>query len=150
MNKSSLLGDVINYLEQIQERVKMLKEEEVQSTNQDLESMVLEKKVQPLTEDGDRSSHEFSGETSGQKLPEIEARLCDGSVLFKIHCEKQKGVIMKIITEIENMNLTVANTSVSPFGTLAHAITITAEMEKDFDITVENIVNGLRLALQMD
>ncbi|KAM7490302.1 hypothetical protein LguiA_033223 [Lonicera macranthoides] len=150
MNKSSLLGDVINYLEQIQERVKMLKEEEeVQSTNQDLESVVLEKKAQPLTEDGDRSSHEFSGATSGQKLPEIEARLCDGSVVFKIRCEKQKGVIMKIITEIENMNLTVANTSVSPFGTLAHAITITAEMEKDFDMTLENIVNGLRLVLQM-
>lgn len=85
-------------------------------------------KSEPLTEDGDGSSHEISGKTSGQQLPEIEARFCDESVLLKIHCEKQKGVIVKIITEIENMNLAVANTTVSPFGTLAHDITIFAEV----------------------
>ncbi|KAM7493189.1 hypothetical protein LguiB_027798 [Lonicera macranthoides] len=110
--------------------------------------MVKGEEEQPTNQDGDGSSHEISGETSGQQLPEIEARFCNGSIFFKIHCEKQKGVIMKIITEIENMNLAVANTSVSPFGTLAHEITITAEMEKDFNMAVEDIVNGLRLAMQ--
>ncbi|KAM7490293.1 hypothetical protein LguiA_033214 [Lonicera macranthoides] len=103
---------------------------------------------QPKNQDGDGSSHEIFGESSSQKLPEIEARFCNGSVFFKIHCEKQKGVIVKITSAIENMNLAVANTSVSPFGTLAHDVTITAEMEKDFDMIVEDIVNGLRLALQ--
>ncbi|KAM7493190.1 hypothetical protein LguiB_027799 [Lonicera macranthoides] len=86
---------------------------------------------QPKNQDGDGSSHEIFGESSSRKLPEIEARFCNGSVFFKIHCEKQKGVIVKIISAIENMNLAVANTSVSPFGTLAHDVTITAEMEKD-------------------
>ncbi|KAM7529873.1 hypothetical protein LguiB_033283 [Lonicera macranthoides] len=147
MDKYTVLGDALNYLEQIQERVKILEEE--QTTNQDLESVVLEKKSEPLIEDGDGSSHGISGETSSQQLPEIEARFCDGSVLFKIHCEKQKQVIVKIITEIESMNLAVASTTVSPFGTLAYDITITAEMEKDFDMTVEDIVNGLRSALQI-
>ncbi|KAM7490292.1 hypothetical protein LguiA_033213 [Lonicera macranthoides] len=93
---------------------------------------------------GDGSSHEISS----QMLPEIEANFRNGSVFFEIYCEKQKGVIVKILSKIENMNLDVANTSVSPYGTLAHYITITAEMKKDFNMKVEDIVNGLRLALQ--
>ncbi|KAM7493186.1 hypothetical protein LguiB_027795 [Lonicera macranthoides] len=100
------------------------------------------KEEQPTNQDGDGSSHEIFGESSSQKLPEIEARFCNGSVFFKIHCERQKGVIVKIISAIENMNLAVANTSVSPFGTLAHDVTITAEVELLFEL-IKGLIKDL-------
>ncbi|KAK2981252.1 hypothetical protein RJ640_030641, partial [Escallonia rubra] len=125
MDKTSVLGDAIKYLKVLQERVKILEE---QATKQTMESVVLVKKSQLLVEDEGSSDENSLGSCSENSLPEIEARVCDKSVLLRIHCEKRKGVLVKILSEVEKLNLSVANTSVSPFGTLALDITIIAEV----------------------
>lgn len=125
MDKTSVLGEAVKYLKQLQERVKTLEE---QSTKQTMESVVLVKKSQLLLEDEAGSSDDnFIGGAS-KSLPEIEARVCNKSVLLRIHCEKHKGVLVKILSEMENLNLSVINTSVVRFGTLALDITIIAEV----------------------
>ncbi|KAG6421939.1 hypothetical protein SASPL_118499 [Salvia splendens] len=67
MDKASVLGDAIEYMKQLQEKVKALEEKKT--------TVVL----------------------SGDPLPEIEARICDKDVLISIHCEKRKGILEKTV-----------------------------------------------------
>ncbi|KAI3451866.1 hypothetical protein Pfo_008531 [Paulownia fortunei] len=143
MDKTSVLGDTIKYLKHLQEKVQTLEE---QAAKQTMESVVLVKKSQIVEDEG--SSDEKSWGSDGQSLPEIEARVCDKSILLKIHCEKRKGVLVKLLAQVEKLNMAVVNTSVTPFGSLALDITIIAEMNKEIGLAAKDIVKALRSALQ--
>ncbi|KAL3538168.1 hypothetical protein ACH5RR_001534 [Cinchona calisaya] len=142
MDKTSVLGDAITYLKHLQERVNTLEE---QAAKQTMESVVLVKRSQILLED-EGSSDEMGG-SDEQPLPQIEAKVCNKNVLLRFHCEKHKGVLVKILSEVEKLNLAVINLSVAPFGRLALDITIIAEMEKEYSLTMRELVS-LRSALQ--
>ncbi|GFQ08039.1 transcription factor bhlh25, partial [Phtheirospermum japonicum] len=120
MDKTSVLGDAIKYLKHLQERVKTLEE---QSTKQTMESVVLVKKSQIMAEDEGSSD-----ESDELPLPEIEARVCNSQILLRVHCERQKGVLVNLLGKVEKLNLAVVNTNVTPFGSLALDITIVAEV----------------------
>jgi hypothetical protein len=124
IDKTSVLGDAIKHLKHLQNCVKMLEE---QATKPSMESVVLVKKTHLLVED-EGSSEESGSPDREQPLPEIEAKVCDKSVLLRIHCEKHKGVLVNILSEVEKLNLSVTNISVAPFGSLALDITIIAEV----------------------
>ncbi|KAL2246804.1 UNVERIFIED_CONTAM: Transcription factor bHLH19 [Sesamum indicum] len=94
-----------------------------------MESVVLVKKSQIMVED-EGSSDEKSGSSDEQPLPEIEARVCNSHILLRVHCEKHKGVLVNLLSKVEKLNLTVVNTNVTPFGSLALDITIVAEVIK--------------------
>ncbi|KAK6128562.1 hypothetical protein DH2020_037706 [Rehmannia glutinosa] len=143
MDKTSVLGDAIKYLKHLQERVKTLEE---QATKHTMESVVLVKRSQIMAED-EGSSDEKSGTSDEQPLPEIEARVCNRHILLRVHCEKQKGVLVNLLSKVEKLNLAVINTNVTPFGSLALDITIVAEMDKEFNLTVKEVVKRLRAAL---
>ncbi|MED6145566.1 hypothetical protein PIB30_026425 [Stylosanthes scabra] len=140
MDKASVLGDAIKYLKQMQEKVSALEEE--QKKKKTVESVVIVKKSQLCNNDDDEGS--CSSET--EALPEIEARFCERNVLIRVHCEKNKGVIEKTITEIEKLHLKVINTSALTFGTFALDITIIAQMDIEFSMTVKELVKNLRSA----
>ncbi|KAG8373809.1 hypothetical protein BUALT_Bualt11G0063700 [Buddleja alternifolia] len=144
MDKTSVLGDAIKYLKHLQERVKTLEE---QVTKQTMESAVLVKKSQITAGDEGYSNEKI--ESSGeQSLPEIEARICNNNILLKVLCEKQKGVLLNLLSKVEKLNLAVVNTNVTTFGNLSLDVTIIAEMEKDFNLTMKEVVKGLLAALQ--
>lgn len=92
-----------------------------------MESVVLVKKSQIVEDEGSSDEKSCRG-SDGQSLPEIRARVCNKSVLLKIHLEKRKGILVKILTEVEKLNLAVVNTSVIPFGSLTLDITVIAEV----------------------
>ncbi|KAG2704861.1 hypothetical protein I3760_05G026300 [Carya illinoinensis] len=143
MDKASVLGDAIKYLKQLQERVKTLEE---QTTKKNIESVVFVKKSQLFVE----CDNSISGsEPLDEHLPEIEARFCDKNVLIRIHCEKRKGVLEKSVTEIEKLHLTVINSSVMTFGSSALDITIIAQMDEGFCLTVKDLVTNLRSAIEL-
>ncbi|XP_041016306.1 transcription factor bHLH25-like [Juglans microcarpa x Juglans regia] len=146
MDKASVLGDAIKYLQQLQERVKTLEE---QTKKRNIESVVFVRKSQ-LFVDGDNSSsgENFSSDPLDEHLPEIEARFCDKNVLIRVHCEKRKGVLEKSIAEIEMLHLTVINSSVITFGSSALDITIIAQMDEGFYMTVKDLVRSLRSAFE--
>ncbi|CDP17174.1 unnamed protein product [Coffea canephora] len=125
MDKNSVLGDAINYLKHLQERVQTLEE---QAANQRRESSM--------------------GCTDEQILPEIEAKVCNKNILLRIHCKNHRGLLVKILSEIEKRNLSVVNTNVAPFGSLALDISIIAEMDKEFNLTMQELVRRLRSALR--
>ncbi|XP_022972484.1 transcription factor bHLH25-like [Cucurbita maxima] len=128
MDKASVLGDAIKYLKQLQEKVKILEE---QTRRKDIESVVF---INTSNEDDDA-------------LPEIEARLCDKNVLIRIHCEKKKDVIENTVAEIEKLHLTIVNSSVMSFGSLALDITIIAQMDNEFCLTLKDLVKKLQSTL---
>ncbi|KAF4383661.1 hypothetical protein F8388_014161 [Cannabis sativa] len=149
MDKASVLGDAIKYMKQLQERVKIL-EEEMRKRN--MESVVFVRKFQ-LIADKDSNSPSYSSDENyssfDEPLPEIEARVCDKNVLIRIHCEKKKGVMEKTIVEIEKHHLTIINTSCMTFGTSSLDLTIIAQMNMEFSLTMKDLVKNLRLAFSL-
>ncbi|KAK1562534.1 hypothetical protein Q3G72_013561 [Acer saccharum] len=150
MDKASVLGDAIKYLKQLQEKVKTLEE---QTSKKTMESVVFVKKSQLLfTDQGDHAScsdGDSSIRSFDETLPEIEARICDKNVLIRVHCEKRKGVFEKAVAAIENLQLTIINSSVMTFGTSALDLTIIAQMDMEFNMSLKDLVKNLRSAFQL-
>ncbi|KAI3410682.1 BHLH domain-containing protein [Psidium guajava] len=146
MDKASVLGDAIKYLKQLQERVKILEE---QTRKRSMESVVFVKKSQ-VFDDGMNSSTDenFSSGPCDELLPEVEARICDNDVLIKVHCEKSKGVLEKILGEVEKLHLTIVNSSFMTFGTSAVDVTILAQMDAEFCMPMRDLVKNLRTAFK--
>jgi len=125
MDKTSILDKASNYVRQLEQRVREL-EQEVQSN-----------KVC-----GSSSSCEVnSNHGSNQILPEVKVRVLQKEVLIIVHCEKQKGIMLKILSHLENINLSVLNSSVLRFGKSTLDITIIAQVHNLFLIvlTIENL-----------
>ncbi|KAL3621033.1 hypothetical protein CASFOL_035945 [Castilleja foliolosa] len=150
MDKASVLGDAINHIKQLQEKVKTL---ENQTKKTKMESFVYVKKYEVhASESSENSSSDneqsiSSGPTITESLPEIEARFCDKDVLISIHCEKRKGVLEKIIAQIENLHLSVVNSSVMSFGDSALSITVVAQKDEEFNVNMKELVKKLRSVL---
>ncbi|KAK4393529.1 Transcription factor [Sesamum angolense] len=113
-----------------------------------MEPVVHVKKSKILVED-EGSSDEKSGSSREQvQEPEIEARVVNNQILLRVHCGKQKGTLANLLSKVESLNLVVVNTSVTTFGSSAQDITIIAEMEKEFNMTVKEVASVLRASLQ--
>ncbi|GMI86538.1 hypothetical protein like AT4G37850 [Hibiscus trionum] len=145
-DKASVLGDAIKYLKQLQEKVTALEE---QAAKKAVESVIFVKKTRIYADDEieTSSSDENFDSQYNKSFPEIEARVSDKDVLIRIHCDKNKGFISNIINEVEKLHLSVLNTNVLPFGQATLDITIVAQMEAGFSMTVKDLVKCLRLAL---
>ncbi|OWM66151.1 transcription factor bHLH18-like [Punica granatum] len=141
MDKASVLGEAAKYVKELQERLKKLEEEALRKT---VESVVLVRKSQVTTDDDSSSSDENSCNQSDQELPEIEARVSGKHILIRVHCERRHGYISKIVNLIEKLNLSVISNSVIPFGSSILDITIVAQMDGNFSVTIEDLVRNLR------
>ncbi|KAJ6288257.1 hypothetical protein OIU76_024283 [Salix suchowensis] len=143
MDKASVLEDAMMYMKQLQEQLKELQD---QTKTKTMESVVLLKNSE-LSIDGEcSSSDENFDDRSSSLLPEIEARTTDKDVLIRIHCRNQQGVGMKILGEIENLHLSVLNSSVLVFGNSTLDITVIAQMDDEFSLTMKDFVKNLRSA----
>ncbi|KAL0450108.1 UNVERIFIED_CONTAM: Transcription factor [Sesamum latifolium] len=143
MDKSSVLEDAIKYLKHLQERVKKMEE---QAEKQSEESVVFVRKSQIVAED-EGSSDEQSGSYDEQPLPEIEARICDNRILIRVHCENQKGVLVNLLCKVESLNMAIFNTIATPFGNVALDVTIIAELEEEFNLTMKEVATAIRSVL---
>lgn len=135
MDKASVLGDAIKYVKELKERLRMLEEE--QNKNRDMESVVT------LNSDDSSGSRDDDGK---ERLPRVEARVSEKDVLLRIHCQKQKGLLLKILVEIQNLHLLVINSSVLPFGDSILNITIVAQMGTGYNLAINDLVENVRVA----
>lgn len=119
MDKASVLSNAIMYLKQLQEKVKTLEE---RNEKKAVESMVCVKKSHICSDEDTSSSDEKFVQRS--EKPEIEARILSKNILIRIHCSKQKGVLVKALAEIEQLQMSVLNTTVLPFSDSSLLITV--------------------------
>ncbi|KAI0525246.1 hypothetical protein KFK09_004639 [Dendrobium nobile] len=144
MDKASVLGDAIKYLKTLQDKVKTLEEQTAKRT---VETAVLVKKSHIAAEEENEASssdENFGGDQS--QLPEIEVKLSDKTLLIKIHCQNRKGALVCALSEIEKLQLTVLSTSSVPFAASSLDITVTAQIEEGFSMTVKDLVRKLSSA----
>ncbi|KAH6775179.1 hypothetical protein C2S52_012740 [Perilla frutescens var. hirtella] len=135
LDKASLLEDAINYLKALQERVTALEKEDKAVSSKNVH-------VEDITSFPSPSD-------SSCELPhaEISVRISDKHVLVKICCKKQMGLMSRIPSELERMNLSVIDMRIMPFGGAALDVTILAEMQSGFMGTVKEIVDHLQAVL---
>lgn len=152
MDKTSVLGEAIKHMKELKEKLKMFEED---NAKREVESVVVVRRSQVIVESDNENSTINNTTTmsmdeaggSGKKqelLPEIEARFSNTTILIKIHCEMQKGILVKLMTQIEKLNLTVTNTYAMPFNATTLDITIMVEREVEFDKTPQDVVKALR------
>ncbi|XP_028798046.1 transcription factor bHLH18-like [Neltuma alba] len=151
-DKASVLEGAIKHVKQLQEQVKILEEQTKKKTG---ESLVFVKKSQLISTDmsfnnsSDNIKNFLDPSESHRTVAEadVEARVSDKNVLIRVQCEKQEGIMVKTIKEIEKFHLSVVNSSVMPFGTSILDITIIAEMEDEFNLGGKELARNLRMAL---
>ena len=80
------------------------------------------------------------GSPSGNLPPEIQVRICEKTVLVRIHCENHKGVLVKLLSEIEKLHLSVTNASSMPFVGLFLDITVSAQASYKFLLIMTNFL----------
>ncbi|PKA49695.1 Transcription factor bHLH25 [Apostasia shenzhenica] len=154
-DKASVLGDAIKYLKALQEKVKGLEEQAARRT---VESAVLVKKARVSVEDDENdvssSDENFDGDGDGgggggaefkaaKSLPEIEVKLAEKTLLIKIHCEGRKGTLVRVLSEIEGMNLTIVSTNAIPFASSSLDVTVTAQIGEEFSMAAKDVVRKL-------
>lgn len=154
MDKATILGDAVKYVRELQDKVKTLEDEDDKqqhtSTTIQYSAMLVNKKktcLASLAASSDEAGGESSESQNGSGLPEIEVRLSEKSVLVRIHCESAKGMLVRVLAEVESLRLAITHTSVMPFPAATAIITITAKVEEGFNSTVEEIVRKLNSAL---
>ncbi|XP_047173748.1 transcription factor bHLH18-like [Vigna umbellata] len=133
-DKAYILREAMIYMKELQERVIEL--EKQNKRKRSTESRILIKKYSQREEE--RSTH---------ALPHVEARVLEKEVLIGIHCHKQKDIVLKIMALLQNHHLSLASSSVLPFGTSTLKVTIIAQMDEQYCMTVNNLVKSLRQAL---
>ncbi|CAI8601361.1 unnamed protein product [Vicia faba] len=154
-DKASVLQAAIDYVKHLQQRVDDL---EKQDKNVGVTSMMVLNKPNPSriiknNEDkifGQTSSdddNDNDDDFNNNIIPEIEARVMGKEVLIEIHCEKQIGIELRVLKHIENLKLFVTGSSVLPFGKSDLFITIIAQMDEGYKVTVNDLVQSLRQML---
>ncbi|KAK9071079.1 hypothetical protein SSX86_009647 [Deinandra increscens subsp. villosa] len=143
MDKASVLGDAIEYMKSLKERVKTLEEQTSKRAN--IESVKFE-----IANGGGEmsSSDENISCLSEQQFPEIKVRFIGDEVLIRIHCEKKSGVVEKTLAEIEKLHLSVINSTAVIFANSMLHITVIAQMDKDVTMTMKEFVRNLHLGLK--
>ncbi|GAU50841.1 hypothetical protein TSUD_232180 [Trifolium subterraneum] len=149
MDKASVLGDAVKYVKELQERLKVL-EEQNKNTTCHVESVVTVNNGPQLSSDSSSNDESEAEAVSGNNEalgPHVEARILDKDVLIRIHCKKEKGLLLKVLFEIQKLHLFVVNSSVLPFGNSILDITIIAQMGTRFKLTRDNLIKSLRVAV---
>jgi len=81
---------------------------------------------------------------SKKELPRVEARVIDKEILIGIHCEKQKDIVIRLMALLQNLHLSLASSSVLPFGTSTLKVTIIAQViiKQYINILFSKIIGG--------
>ena len=125
IDKASVLREAISYVKQLQERITVLEQER---EKENTKSMICIKKSHPCSKSCETISN--GRRRSNQVLPDVEAigLELEKEVLLKIHCEKRRGILLKLLGLLGNIHVSIASSSVLPFGKNTLHITIIAQV----------------------
>lgn len=137
IDKATVLGEAINYMRQLQKRIAVL---EKGTNNESVKSLIISKSSLCSESCATNSGYHRANEV----LPEVEARGLDKDVLIRIYCEKRKGIMIKLMILLRRVHLSIACSSILPFGNSILNIIIVAKMGEKYDLTVNDLVKTLK------
>ncbi|KAJ0963322.1 hypothetical protein J5N97_028444 [Dioscorea zingiberensis] len=135
IDKASLIGDAINYIRELEEKLKTLEDKKRASSNSVKSWNSRPSPNENLTEN-----------SSSKSLPEIEVKMVGKNVLVKLHCLAGKGVLAKMLAEIEELHLVLRGVSSMPFTSSSLCVTVTAQFEEGYYMTVNELLKRLSTA----
>ncbi|KAI3768219.1 hypothetical protein L2E82_18717 [Cichorium intybus] len=152
MDKASVLEDASNYIKELQLRVKELKELSGTKRKNVQESVISIKRSRLSTSDDEyySSSDETNsceGTYPSKLSPEIEVRMSGRSVLVRIECQKNSSSLVKTLTHLQKLGLSITSSSAMPFAKTTLLINIDAQIEDDFCMTATELAKNLQLAM---
>ncbi|KMT06968.1 hypothetical protein BVRB_6g153020 [Beta vulgaris subsp. vulgaris] len=98
-------------------------------------------------DEDDTATSDLSDSKLKNSLPEIEVKVFGKTILLNVYCENKRGILTTLLEEVEKHDMNVVNCSMIPFESFALDITIVAQMEKDFNQNVKDLVQSLRSVL---
>ncbi|KAJ1294221.1 hypothetical protein BS78_01G129200 [Paspalum vaginatum] len=136
MDKATILSDATKYVKELQAKLK-----DLEAGGRSIERVVLVKRpcLHPASAPDPAPRKQY--------LPEIEARFSEKRVMVRVRCENGKGVAVKVLSEVEELHLSIIFANVMPFPEGTLIITITAKVDDGFTVTAEEIVGRLNCAL---
>jgi len=117
MDKASVLAESIIYVKELKERLEVLEEQNKKTKTESV--VVLNKPDLGITindDADDNSSCDESTEGATGSSLQVQARVSGKEMLIRIHCQKHKGILVKVMAEIQSFQLFAVNSSVLPFG----------------------------------
>jgi hypothetical protein len=146
MDKATILSDATRYVRELHEKLKGLQEDSG-GRGRGMESAVLVKRqcVAATPDGGDDggggAARSHAAAAAGpaanrNALPEIEARISDGNaVMVRVHCRDAKGVLVRLLAEVEELHLAITHTNVVQFSPSVLIINIIAKVSS-FTLTL--------------
>jgi len=154
MDKATILSDATRYVRDLQEKLRALQKD---GGGRGMQSAVLASKKPRIAaaadddEDGGAHPNAAGGgaaATRNNALPEIEVRISEDNVaMVRIHCRDAKGVVVRLLAEVEGLHLSITHTNVVQFSASVLIINIMAKVEQGFNSTADDIVGTLNAAL---
>ncbi|KAI3768220.1 hypothetical protein L2E82_18718 [Cichorium intybus] len=134
-DKASVLEDASNYIKELQVRVKELKELSGTKRKNVQESGISVKRCRLSTSDDEYYSssdetNSWEGTDPCKLSPEIEVRMSGSSVLVRIECQKNITSLVKTITQLQKLGLSITSSSAMPFAKTTLLINIDAQVHK--------------------
>ncbi|PAN45744.1 hypothetical protein PAHAL_9G139200 [Panicum hallii] len=157
MDKATILSDATRYVRELQEKLRALQQDGGGGGGRGMESAVLASKKPRIAapdDDEDGGAHPYAAggpaATTGNNnaLPEIEVRISEGdAVMVRIHCRDAKGVVVRLLAEVEGLHLRITHTNVVQFSASVLIVNVMAKVEQGFSSTADDIVGRLNAAL---
>lgn len=149
MDKATVLEDAANYIQELQGRVKELEGLSGLKRNNMQESVISAKRSRLSCSDNDGSSSNETNfeESSSPSTPEIEIRTSGCSLLIEIYSRKNCISLVKVLSEMQTLGLSVISSSTMPFADTSLLITVVAQKSDDFIMSSTDLVKHLQLAI---
>ena len=121
MDKATILSEAMMYVKKLQEKLNAW--EAVSGV------VLVKKKPCYATPEGEAGSPLGAPATLRKNpLPEIEVQLSGNDVMVRVLCENGKGVVARVLAEVEDLHLSIVGASVMPSPVCTLSITITAKV----------------------
>ncbi|KAK9061936.1 hypothetical protein SSX86_019120 [Deinandra increscens subsp. villosa] len=149
MDKATVLEDAANYIQELQNRVKELEGLSVSKRKNMQESVITGKRSRLSSSDDDGSSSNEANfeESSSPCNPEIEVRSSGCSLLVEIYSRKNCISLVKVLSEMQKLGLSIISCSTIPFADTTLLVTIVAQKNDDFIISSTDLVKNLQLVI---
>ncbi|KAJ1415463.1 Myc-type, basic helix-loop-helix [Sesbania bispinosa] len=134
IDKASIVNNTIDYVKYLQKSVKDLEERNMKRKTESVACFKNDKSSVVVADDSEPT----------KRFPIVEARVSAKDVLFRVMCEKQKDIIIKLLAKLKAHNLSVLCSNVLPFGNSTLNINIIAQVDhKGFSMTMDDLVENV-------